>query len=351
MQNNYKFFKISKKTYLCLSQNPLVLVYLLYRKSKPIDIMPETFRQLRKRVKTMLVSIVRLVASRGTATIKLPFAGQLCFQVKRGYKVFDLDRETVTKIFRDDVDKEIIKKEIDDGLKASEYGVRPTMIRWNVEKKWYQESYVNSPRLKSSNPAAIISSYYDAIVPCLIKIMTSGDVQCVDLREYTEDISQRFKNKLRKFRPSISETNTIKTFVQSTIEVLQNKKNCQIYLGVSHGDFGHNHVLKTPTGPKIIDWEFMDTRSILFDFYNCFFVQLYLNRPIPNFSTEVHNALVFLRSRVNGKIDDAVFSMCEIYRLVFYVERIYSVVEIPGLQLSTMMKWISVFNNYEKNLL
>ena len=341
---------------MCLQQNPAVLARLLYLKSKPFDFSPGSLRKILKSLKRFLGYVknyIQYQLSLGNVSIlELPFYGHLCLQVGRGYKVFDLHRETVTKIFKPEIDKATVVSEIEGMRRVGQYDFAPSIRHWNVKERWYEEDYVNGYRITSPDSTVILNTYYQYIAPCIENmILCQQPPRATNVAEYINKTISIFSNKLLEEKLDMGQVHTITSFVDSMAEQLYIKRNCQVYLGLSHGDFGHNHVIKTKHGTKIIDWEYMGHRSILFDFYNCFFVQLFLNRTIPNLVSEINNALSSLQSRLNLKapqIANSLLPLARIYRWVFYIERICSVVELRGLDLGCMVRWIDVFNHYEE---
>ena len=97
------------------------------------------------------------------------------------------------------------------------------------------------------------------------------------------------KNKWSKIELDVNKVNFIERFVESVAKRMITKEKTQIDLVCSHGDFSLVNILKSKNGIKVIDWEGLDLRNPLFDFYNYFFTELYYNRPIENLRSVLKN--------------------------------------------------------------
>ena len=53
---------------------------------------------------------------------------------------------------------------------------------------------------------------------------------------------------------------------------LRGEENRPVFLVLTHGDFCPANMVNTPHGIKIIDWEGVGNRSVLFDVYSYFFI-------------------------------------------------------------------------------
>jgi thiamine kinase-like enzyme len=175
--------------------------------------------------------------------------------------------------------------------------------------------------------------------------------QQTNLSAYINRTAEVLSHKLTESNLDARKIGRIKGFIYSAKEKLSLNGNSNIYLGLSHGDFGHNHIVSTRQGTKIIDWEYNGIRSILFDFFNCFFVQLFLKRTIQGVGEEINKALSFLQGRLetkNPQIAKDLVPLAQIYRWVFYIERLCSFAELRGLNDEGMDRWIEVFDQYER---
>ena len=84
------------------------------------------------------------------SVIELPVSGHLCLQVHNGHKVFDLRQKVTTKVFSPEINLRIVIRQINRARRVGVHPFAPTVRRWNVEERWYEEDYVNgSPLIRS----------------------------------------------------------------------------------------------------------------------------------------------------------------------------------------------------------
>lgn len=285
--------------------------------------------------------------------LELPFFGNLCMEVGRGHKIFDFQRGIVTKIFKKEVDLDSVKSEISKVREIGRYNFAPSVLRWDFKKRWYQEDYINGYRLTSSESTVVLTTYYKFVASLIENMILSRTPQQINLSAYLNRTADIFSNRLAKADLNDRKVSRIKDFIYLAKEKLNVTGNSSIYLGLSHGDFGHNHVISTKQGTRIIDWEYIGKRSILFDFFNCFFVQLFMKRSIHGMGEHINKALLFLNESLETKmpqLSNDLIPLEEIYRWVFYIERVSSVLELQDFRVEAMERWIEVFEQYERIL-
>jgi thiamine kinase-like enzyme len=118
-----------------------------------------------------------------------------------------------------------------------------------------------------------------------------------------------FSGRLLENGLDMSGVRPIKDFMHVIADALCNAGDLRIHLAMSHGDFDHCPVLRTKQGIKVTDWEYMAHRSILFDLYNYFIVQLFWKHPVPNLVFEIESALASLQSRLALRTPDVAESL------------------------------------------
>jgi len=152
MKPQYRYVRIdrygTKFRYFPLQQNPLSVAWLLYWYGEPLGFSRHGLRRAlsdSKRLFEIIVTLLyyRLFAPCPDDVIVLPVSGDLSLKVQRGYKVFDLHRKVVVKVFRSEFDLAKIQQEIAWIQRVEAYGLAPTLRRWNDEERWYEEEYVN----------------------------------------------------------------------------------------------------------------------------------------------------------------------------------------------------------------
>jgi hypothetical protein len=353
---HYEYVKIEGNLYLCMQQNPAVLAWLIASKGRPLGFgregLTESFMstwQLATWLKNLLQYQFHLRNSH--SRLELPFYGNLCMQVNRGYKVFDLQKESVVKIFKDDIDMASIVDEIERVRNVAQYDFAPAVRRWDIQARWYEEDYVNGSLITSSDMKTYAKHYYQYAAPCIESMIFCEGLQITNLAEYVNKMIDKFSRRLLEDGSDMSRVRPMQDFMQGIADDLCNAGDLRIHMVLSHGDFDHCAVLRTQQGIKVIDWEYMAHRSILFDLYNYFMVQLFWKHSVPDLVSETNNALSSLQSRLALRIPDVAESLrllARVYRSLYYVERICSVVEVRGLDVKCMQRWMDAFKGYEE---
>jgi hypothetical protein len=283
--------------------------------------------------------------------LELPFYGNLCLLVNRGYKIFDLQRERVVKTFKDDVDISFIRSEIERVRNVGQYDFAPSVRRWNVEARWYEEDYVNGSLITAADMKTYAKNYYQYAAPCIESMIFCEGLQVTNLAEYVHNMLDVFWGRLLGDGSEMSSVRPIKDFLHVIADDLCHAGDLRIHVALSHGDFDHCPILRTKQGIKVIDWEYMAHRSILFDLYNYFMVQLFWKDTVPGLVSEIESALACLQARLALSIPEVAESLrplARVYRLLYYIERICSVVEVRGLDVKCMRRWMDAFNSYEE---
>jgi hypothetical protein len=329
--------------------------WLLYVNGKPIGFrqggLIGTLKSLRRILAFVKKHFECKYLLNNVSVLELPFFGNLCMEVGRGFKVFDLHRGIVTKIFKTDIDEASVASEISSVREIGRYNFAPSVHNWDVKKRYYQEDYVNGHRLTSTDTTVILDTYYKFVASLIENMILSRIPQKTNLSAYLNKTADIFSHRLAEADLNARKVSKIKNFIHSARKKLTANGNSNIYLGLSHGDFGHNHIICTNQGTKIIDWEYYGNRSVLFDFFNCFFVQLFLKRTIHSMDGEINKALLFLFESLETKIPQLandLVPLAEIYRWVYYIERVCSTLELRGLRAGAMERWIEVFEHYER---
>lgn len=265
----------------------------------------------------------------------LPVFGQICIPVHKGYKVFDLRRETVAKVFDHDVEKASIASEIEGLKKIAAFDFSPSIKRWNIAERWYEEDYVDGslddPRQALESRKLFEHFFADLMYP-LNSLILFQKPAMKNAVEYVHGMLEKFNaSRLPGQGLPEKEFNTIKSFLDSIVENLGVKGNIPVYLVFTHGDFCPANMLNTRQGIKIIDWEGAGYRSALFDFYSYFFYRpVCRNVPVETVELEIREALPTFLSRLAEKDPDISSSLMHLedtYRWIFYIEQICQEVE------------------------
>ena len=254
----YTYVKIGGKVYLCLQQNPAVLAWLIAIKGRPLGFGRESFMTTWQSLRHLAIWLKNLLQYQyhlrnQDSRLELPFYGHVCLLVNRGYKVFDLQRESVVKIFKDDVDMASIRSEIERVSKVAQYDFAPSVRRWDIEARWYEEDYVNGSPITAADMKTYSKNYYQYAAPCIENMIFCEGLQVTNSAEYVNHIMDIFSGQLLGHGLDMSRVRPIKDFMYVIADALCNAGDLRIHLAVSHGDFDHCPVLRTKRGIKVID--------------------------------------------------------------------------------------------------
>ena len=205
----------------------------------------------------------RLCSPNADSVIELPVFGQLCLKVQNGYKVFDLRRQVVVKVFSQEINPAIVRYEIEQVRRVGTHRFAPSVRRWNVEERWYEEDYVNG-----------YTTSQESLVPLIADMMLVVPPREVGALAYAHNLGAAVwseRGKLSDRQLDTAHANKIRGFVRAVIDQLESAGERQIYLVFSHGDFSPRHVLTTGHSSVAVDWEAVGSRSALFDLFDAYF--------------------------------------------------------------------------------
>lgn len=361
--------RLGRNRYVYLRQNPFLLAWRLYWYGKPFGFrgrsLKEKFAGL-KRLFRLAVTLCyfRLRSPTSDDLLDLPVHGQFCLQLKNGHKVFNFRRQKVVKVFGPDIDLPAVKHEIDQARWIGTHPFAPSVRRWNIEQRWYEEDYVNGYPGTRSNWAVFLRTFRASVAPLLARMIVASPPQEISSLEYAERRGALIlgdRTTLADVRLDRARVDRVRSFVEATIEKLRLAGDRTICLVCSHGDFSPGHVLMNRQKAVIIDWEILAQRSALYDFYDYFFERLWLGHLAPGMAIEMGKAISQLESYLAAdKFSDcssltASFHNAEVCRLVYYVERISKVVERQKLSDvildRSILRLIDAYDKYEKSLL
>jgi hypothetical protein len=293
----------------------------------------------------------------GIPVLDLPVYGNLCLPVHRGYRAFDFHRDTVARVFSSDVDSAIVSAEIEGVRTAGQLDFAPTVRRWDVEERWYEEDFViGCPgRIMSrSEPAALLETYLLDVAPCIERLILLQAPVVKGLGEYVDEVMEGLEDG-RLSRPELDarKVDLIRRFVSSTSDRLYLEGDRRIDLVFSHGDFSLVNILKTRDGIAVIDWESAGRRSTLFDLYNYFLTELYYERVSTNLVPEINEAISSLQSNLafkSPRIAQSLSLLAQTYRRLYYLERVLLLLEreLSDKLLDVVQRSIDVFSRYEE---
>ena len=379
-----QYIKIENKgrRFFCLQQNPAVLAWILYCKNdtlRPVikpspDIKKlsarlvrwfrNNYKFFRKNLRILIIFVCyKYQLRRIDSVIELPFYGQICVPVHKGYKIFDLRRGVVAKVYDLDVNTSSILGEIEQLKKVSKIDFAPSLKRWNIEERWYEEDYVSGTLdapYKPPDSATILKKLCNGLVQHINSLILFQPSIIKNAEEYINEIIEISEvGRLSGQKLKVREYDKIKRFVDSVVERLCAEGNYPVQLVFSHGDFCPANMLMTRHGIRIVDWESAMYRSTLFDFYSYFFYRpVCRNVPVDTIVSEINEALPFFISELAKKAPDishSLLSLEKVYRWLYYLERICMLMEreITDTNLNIVdyiSQYIDAFSRYEEIL-
>lgn len=351
-QSAYQYVKIPGGCHrlFCLQQNPFVLAWVLYiRKDtlhyayKPISEKIPPFIASRRRgnyrLKNNFRILVRFLKHKYhlrtyKGVIGLPFYGQICTPVHQGYKVFDFSRGVVIKLVDTSMSFVAVKNQIEQVKNASEFDFAPSLRRWNVGERWYEEDCFSGSidKYKIRNTEKLLIKFSEDIAPCMVRLIFCQPPILKNTVEHANKIMEFIKDEtLSNQQIEIEDAKTIKKFVCSIAERINTEGNKSFYLVFTHGDFCPANILNTKNGVRILDWESASYKSTLFDFYSYFFFRpVYQKVPVEKIISEIDTALTLFNSKLVKKVhvvSKTLFSLENVYRWMYYIERVSMLVE------------------------
>ena len=273
--------------------------------------------------------------------------------VHQGYKVFDYKEGTVSKVFGNSVSETAIRKEIETTRSASRLEFAPKFIREDLRNKTYTEELVTG-QLAAVNARENISfsrNLYDShIAGYLARMIITDQTQDIQiggiLPELSEFIESDYLSELESTYPALIE---IKEFYSDVCDDLGNSVDNSIIKCYSHGDFSLENIIFSGRNVKVIDWEGAESRSILNDFFNYFFTEMYYKRLDTSLDI-LDSARQELLDRLDDTlVKDHIKSCYDFYRKIFYLERIKTILErdISEGLIRVAMNSVLLFKAYE----
>ena len=379
----FQYIKLEneKNRYFCLQQHLWVVVWILFFKQnilRPVirtNSTTSSFRAgvgwLRRQYGILTKNIAILIRFalyhyqlRGThLVLELPCYGQFCVPVHQGWKIFDLRKEVVIKIFDHDVPAAVILGEVERLGYIAKIDFAPSIRRWNVEKRWYEEDYLNGSLDSSHKPMdseALLTKFHDDVVHKLNALILFQEPKATNAVLYGTNIAKILESsRLSRQDSTVGELKRIQYFVDSIVARLKIEEDCPILLVFAHGDFVPANMLNTPHGMKMIDWEGAGYRSALFDFYSYFFYRsTSRNISVSTLILEVQKALPLFMAELAKKAQDvseSIRRMESVYRWIFYIEMLCRLIEreMSDKNLNVLYyisRYLEAFNGYEEIL-
>ncbi|HLF26885.1 MAG TPA: phosphotransferase [Anaerolineae bacterium] len=356
MPDRYQYVRIHTP-YFCLQQNPLSLAWLLTFKTQPLRL--GALRLGGKVALSVAKALIRhrLAPRNGGSLLELPFYGELCLPVHRGYKVFNLRAKTVVRMFAPATDALVVAREINAVRDAGRLEFAPAVRRWSVDERWYEESLVIGYRADLSAGELTPETYQRDIASCLERMILLQAPQRMKLGEYVNQARGAFAaDGLFAQIAKADSARVVKRFLESTADRLLREGEQEIDLVFSHGDFSLRNILQTNDGVCVIDWENGGSRSPVCDLYNFFFTEMYYGRlALDKARAGIVAAIASMQSRLQSRASQLapdLLSLAPLYRALYYFERVLVLLarELTDERLRVILRSIELFKRYEEEV-
>lgn len=261
--------------------------------------------------------------------IDLPEFGHVGMLVHRGCKIFDLDRQHVTKVFGPDTDAEDAREEIRVCRHASEIAAAPRFIAEDPGHAWYREEYICGLHATDAEvrDGVDVMDYYPAVEDCLLDLVACKPATSVDTMAHIDskaDVS--FRERWIGDGQDETRVNEIADYITQLADWLRAQpKPEQLQLVLTHGDFSLVNAITTDDGLRFIDWEGVTSGGLYSDVFHFLFAERYYNRIADSFLDEMSEFTTRYRKAALGRfpeLQDAADLDLTLARRLYYLERL-----------------------------
>lgn len=250
------------------------------------------------RLVRLAYAIVRFRVTGGGPTIELDTmgeVGQVVVTVNNGFKIFDLERRTVTKCFRSDTPGAVAEAEIRALIDIGSTPFAPELLRIGLGSRSYTEELLVGTIPAHRDWASFLKSMRSGGHQLLAELASVAPARTVASRTYVRTLASHFRAHLILGDPRIP---MLADLVRQLEEFLLERCGSDVTQSFSHGDFSMKHVVRSRDGHIIIDWETQDWRVVGYDLLNAYFQQVYRCHSVIDFDDSLHQALDNLRMRL-----------------------------------------------------
>jgi len=351
----YRYFRIGKHL-ACLDQSIIDVVKFVglgYGRNK-LSSIGVSRRIGRAVIKAVIRDRLRLLDSRNIVSI--PAFGHVGMQVHRGCKLFDFDRQEVTKVFGPDSDSRNALAEIAASKQASAIAAAPGFVAEDPDIAWYREEYICGIHATDAEFRAGIDipELYPAVEKCLLDLVACEPPVRTDAGTHIDRLADSsFRNRWLDAGQDAGKVDEISGFVEELREWLGTRiKHDQLDLVLTHGDFSLVNAISTNAGLRFIDWEGIAPGGIFSDIFNFLFVERYYGRASANFLEDMFKFVETYRETIRARYPElreaAEFDLT-VARRQYYLERISLLLdrEISSNLCNVVCKSIAMFREFD----
>lgn len=350
----FEFSKLNQKVFINLDITTDALRYLIvhYKSNNIASLSPALGNGIGQYLK-IAKAIIRKKLGKSGKVIRLPIAGSLALVVHQGYKIFNYKDGTVSKIFEKSTSEATIVKEVTIARNASRLEFAPKFITKDINKGFFTEELV-SGQLAAVNARENTdfsrNLYSSHIVDYMARMIATDQEQHIPIKAMLQVLSEFINNDdLSGLEGKYPELTEIKYFFNHVCDDLMNNANDSVIKCYSHGDFSLENIIFSNESVKVIDWEGAESRSILNDFYNYFFTEMYYKRleMSPDILKSAHQQLL---DRLDSEsVKEHIEAHDDMYRKIFYLERIKTCLErnLTKNAIKVTINSVLLFKGYE----
>ena len=273
-----------------------------------------------------------------TPTLSLPFPGEYCVQSNfhQKWKIFDPPTGKVTTVYGDTYDENRVLQEIQASLSASRLEIAPRVFDYSVQDKWITEELIHGKELWPVKWDEARTYYTEHLNVLIAEIIKGSPITKVRALDYVLPKVKAINGFFQASSHLTPVSGRILEFVDDVSkQIIEHYANETVLLVATHGDFKFSHVILTDRGPRVIDWETIGTRSVLFDFLNPICPWL-IHHEITRTEGKEFSLIMNSFCQHFERISDALL-VTELknnwlqYKLLFCIERMARILEIKGL--------------------
>jgi len=289
----------------------------------------------------------------------LPVFGHLGMYVHRGFKLFDFEASTVTKIFASGISKSEAEQEIAASREACAVRQAPRFIAADPGSDWFTEEYVrgiHATDLVAPKSGDYLRYYADA-ENCLLELLECKAPTVVDAMSHITDLADNaYRDRWLDAGFARQEIDGISHYLESVRSWLaDNLPAGHLQLVRTHGDFSLVNAISTESGLRIIDWEGIGPGSLYSDIYNFAFAEYYYGRTGPDFVSELGSVIERFRAAVlerKPKLRNAAMMNQTVVRRLYYLERVRLMAnrDVTTNLYSVIEKSIAMFNEFDRDI-
>lgn len=341
VEKKLKYLKILG-LYICIDKNSFIIARFLLFRTKPFNLHSSPHNKYLRIFPGKFVKVLRVMYilskvfllkhnnyNSSDELIEVPYDGHILLKKTGGYKVFNLQENTVATQYETDIDADGFESIASNLKLIANLGISPVIKGIDYSNKCVYEEYHN---LYKANRFYPISTYfYEEILPLWERNIEVYPKMNIKLEEYISDQESFLLENLIILEQDThnKEIDSIREYAKLVINRIRTMgSQSDIQLNLSHGDLHAWNILLNKKNGIIIDWDTFKERTVFHDLFYMMFHNLF-GMETKNYSKFISQLDEVISNRiklqVNGKGN--VNDKYDIYRLLYYLEYINLFIE------------------------